>query len=304
MAGDDSQDDGERTRIGGLPPPLPKPPQAPASAPVATPAAEEPSERTVIAPARPPGVPPTPPAAPAAATGDDPGEHTVIAPARPPGVPPIAPAAPPAAGAAGPEGGDRTQILAAPPPGAARAVAPAAGGAPSAPAAPAAATPAATPPAPAADVTVDPARARPVSPDDAERTVVLQPRRVESTMRLERAAPKGTEETIQLDRPSLLLGRGHGCDVKLRTPTASREHAKIFFKNGQWMIAGVEGKSFYADGARQSGGEIALRGGMRLRLGDDEFEVVDTAGGAPSRPGGGLWARLGAFIRGLFGRRT
>jgi pSer/pThr/pTyr-binding forkhead associated (FHA) protein len=158
-------------------------------------------------------------------------------------------------------------------------------------------------PAPAPDTTVDPARPRSAGPDDDERTVVLQPRKLESTVRLERTAPKGTEETIPLDRPSLLLGRGHGCDVKLRTPTASREHAKIVFKGGQWMISGVEGKSFYADGARQAA-EVALRGGMRIRLGDDEFEVVDTAGGAASRSGGGVWARITAFVRGLFGRRA
>lgn len=300
MAGDDSQDDGERTRIGGLPPPLPKPPQAPAAPEAApAPAAEEPAERTVIAPARPPGVPP---AAPSPASGtaaspaaEDAGERTTIAPARPPGLPPVAPAAP---AAAAPEGGDRTRVVASPPPGTARPAAPVAAAAPAAaPAAPA---------APAGDVTVDPARSRPAAaPDDDERTVVLAPRKVESTMRLERRAPRGTEETIQLDRPSLLLGRGHGCDVKLRTPTASREHAKIFFRNGQWMIAGVEGKSFYADGARQAAGEVALKGGMKLRLGDDEFEVMDTtAGGAASRSGGGLWSRLAAFVRGLFGRRT
>lgn len=267
MAGDDSQDDGERTRIGGLPPPLPKAPAAPA-APAAAP----------------------PATAPAA---EDAGERTTIAPARPPGVPPAAPAAPAAAApGAAPDTGDHTRVIATPPPGTAR---------PAAPAAPQAAAPE----APQGDVTVDPARPRPAAaPDDGERTVVLAPRKVESTVSLERRAPKGTEETIRLDRPSLLLGRGHGCDVKLRTPTASREHAKIFFRNGQWMIAGVEGKSFYADGARQTGGEVALTGGMKLRLGDDEFEVVDTAGGAASRSGGGLWARISAFVRGLFGRRT
>ena len=297
MAGDDSQDDGERTRIGGLPPPLPKAPAAPAppaaAPPAAAPAAEDAGERTTIAPARPPGVPTAVPSSPAAPAAEDAGERTTIAPARPPGVPPAAPAAPAAAApGAAPDTGDHTRVIATPPPGTAR---------PAAPAAPQAAAPE----APQGDVTVDPARPRPAAaPDDGERTVVLAPRKVESTVSLERRAPKGTEETIRLDRPSLLLGRGHGCDVKLRTPTASREHAKIFFRNGQWMIAGVEGKSFYADGARQTGGEVALTGGMKLRLGDDEFEVVDTAGGAASRSGGGLWARISAFVRGLFGRRT
>lgn len=289
MAGDDPQDDGERTRIGGLPPPLPKAPQAPAAGAPAAPAAEEPAERTTIAPARPPGVPPAapPPPSSSAPAPEDAGERTTIAPARPPGVPPVAPAAPAAAAPAPADTGDHTRVIATPPPGTARPAAPAA------------------PVAPQGDVTVDPARPQQaVAQDDDERTVVLAPRKVESTMRLERRAPKGTEETISLDRPSLLLGRGHGCDVKLRTPTASREHAKIFFRNGQWMIAGVEGKSFYADGARKTGGEVALAGGMKLRLGDDEFEVVDTAGGAASRSGGGLWARLTAFVRGLFGRRT
>lgn len=304
MAGDDSQDDGERTRIGGLPPSVPKAPQAPAApaAPTA-PAAEDPGERTTIAPARPPGVPPAAPSAPSstapAPAAEEPGERTTIAPARPPGVPAAAAPAAPAAPGAAADTGEHTRVVATPPPGAAR---PPAAAAPNA----ASAAPQAASAAPPSDVTVDPARPRPAAaPDDDERTVVLAPRKVESTVRLERRAPRGVEETIQLDRPSLLLGRGHGCDVKLRTPTASREHAKILFRNGQWWIAGVEGKSFYADGARQTGGEVALVGGMRLRLGDDEFEVMDTtAGGAASRSGGGLWARLTAFVRGLFGRRA
>ena len=129
-------------------------------------------------------------------------------------------------------------------------------------------------------------------------------RRVESTVRLERVAPKGEAEVIALDRPSFVLGRGHGCDVKLRTPTASREHARIFFQNGQWTVASLEQKTFYVDGARHAGGEVPLRGGMRLRLGDDEFVVVDAAGGAAAHGGNGLLARIVSFVRGLFGRRS
>lgn len=129
-------------------------------------------------------------------------------------------------------------------------------------------------------------------------------RRVECTVHLERVAPAGTAEVIDLDRPNLVLGRGHGCDVKLRTPTASREHARIFFKDGRWTIAGIERRTFYVDGTRHAGGEFALQGGMRVRLGDDEFVVIDDAGGSAVASGrGGLWARVVSFLRGLVGRR-
>lgn len=152
-------------------------------------------------------------------------------------------------------------------------------------------------------MTVDP-RGRAAALDDDDRTVVLA-RKVESTVRLERTAPSDAPaEMIPLDRPSIVLGRGHGCDVKLRTPTASREHARIFYRDGRWIIASVERKTFYVDGSRQGGSEVPLRGGMRLKLGDDEFVVVDTAGGAPSPAASGLFARIVSFVRGLFGRRT
>jgi hypothetical protein len=198
-------------------------------------------------------------------------------------------------------------VVASPPPGTARPASPA----PSAAAAPppaappaAAAPPPAAAPAPAADTTGHRARARAAAGDDEERTVVLT-RRVEPTVRLERVAPAGEAEVIALDRPSLVLGRGHGCDVKLRTPTASREHARIAFKDGRWTIASIEKKPFSIDGKRHSGGEVPLTGGMRIKLGDDEFVVVDAAGGSVAvRPSGGLWARVVAFFKGLMGRRS
>jgi len=127
---------------------------------------------------------------------------------------------------------------------------------------------------------------------------------VQSTVRLERVKPPGAAEVVELDRPSLVFGRGHECDVKLRTPTASREHAKIFYQNGQWTIASLESKTIYIDGARHTGGEFRLVNGMRVRLGDDEFLVVDSAGGsAGAASSGGVWARILSFVRGLVGRR-
>jgi pSer/pThr/pTyr-binding forkhead associated (FHA) protein len=150
-------------------------------------------------------------------------------------------------------------------------------------------------------VTVDPARRR-AGAGDEERTVILS-RSVQSTVRLERVKPAGTVEVIDLDRPNLVLGRGHESDVKLRTPTASREHARIFFQNGHWTIASLERKTLYIDGARHAGGEFRLVNGMRVRLGDDEFVVIDSAGGDVGAHGSaGMWARVVSFVRGLLGR--
>jgi hypothetical protein len=44
---------------------------------------------------------------------------------------------------------------------------------------------------------------------------------------------------------------------------------------------------------------------MRVKLGDDEFVVIDAAGGSVAvRQGGGLWARIVSFLKGLMGRRS
>ncbi|MEW6268624.1 MAG: FHA domain-containing protein, partial [Thermodesulfobacteriota bacterium] len=164
------------------------------------------------------------------------------------------------------------------------------------------AEPRAAAPSPAReDVTVDPLRGRAAAGE--ERTVIL-PRKVASTLQLKRVAPSGQAETLTLERPNLMLGRGHGCDVKLFTPTASREHARMWFQDGQWRIAALERKSLYIDGVRQAEGEVRLRNGMRLRLGDDELVVVEAGEAAAGEvPSGGSWARLVAFVKGLFGRR-
>jgi hypothetical protein len=320
MAGDDdSRDDAERTRIGGMPPPAPKPQAPPASPPEKTPApAAEPGgegERTQLAPARPPGVPGAPAmgtAAPGATSpppppaGEDAAERTRILAGAPPRPAPAG--APPAAAPPAPsDAGERTRVVGSAPPGAPR---PSASGAPgAAPPAPAGQGPTGTvavpreaaPVATKEDVTVDPLRGRAAS--DEERTVIL-PRKTASTLRLKRVAPSSQAEMLTLERPNLVLGRGHGCDVKLFTPTASREHARIWFEDGQWKIAAMERKSLYVDGVRQAQREVRLRNGMKLRLGDDELVVAEAGGAAADEaPRGGIWTRLVAFVKGLIGRR-
>lgn len=279
MAADgDSRDDEERTRIGGAPPKLPLPKQD------------------------------TPPAADAGV-----GDSTRIAPSRAPAsIPPPSVGKPPPAA----EGELERTRIATGPPAAALGVAPAAAKVasesqpmqptPPVPEAPAIRPPAAAapPPPPAnvpdSDLTITAGSA---ASTVEERTIVLAPR-PDTSMRLERWLQGAACEVIELDRATLILGRGHGSDVELRTPTASRQHARLSFHGGHWTLAPMERKLVLVDGARLSEGGVRLRAGMRLRLGDDEFQVIDTVEGTVlpvERPG--IWQRLTAALRRLFGRR-
>ena len=112
--------------------------------------------------------------------------------------------------------------------------------------------------------------------DDGDRTVVL--RRSEPKFALVHTGTEaGASERVRLDRPRMVLGRGHGVDVKLRSPTASREHARIEEEAGTWFVEGFEGKSVYVDEALVEN-RIELQVGMRIRLGDDEFLVASADG--------------------------
>lgn len=308
------------------PPAAPQPPTPPAAAPAGEPEVED---RTTFAPIAPPrapsagsatpAAPAAPPAAPAstesasapAASGADAGEgeeeHTRIG-VAPPRIGGAVPGAPPASAAkapAGSEAGGATSSAPAAGTSAASSTggapprdAEAAGAAPAPSAAPAA--PATTPPTPAAEPRASAAPpvasgddvTRVFSPDDTLEQTVILPRRVESGISLRRVAPSGREQTVVLDRPNMSVGRGQGCDVALVTPTASRMHARVWLQDGVWMIMPVDGKTLYANGKRYIDTSVKLEHDMRLRLGDDEFVVVDERAAAAPPPRPGLWARL------------
>jgi hypothetical protein len=41
---------------------------------------------------------------------------------------------------------------------------------------------------------------------------------------------------VDLDRPHLSLGRSKQCDLWLPMPDVSRQHARLLFSNGEWVI--------------------------------------------------------------------
>ena len=240
--GDDKGFD-EHTRIGGAPPKLPG--------------------------QQPPAAPPAPTPAPPSPAPSAPDEHTRIggAPPKLPGAPPAAPPSPPPAAPAAPPLDESTRLAAMPPP------------IPKAPAAPAAP---ATPSTPIAPTTKPAAPAPPPAGgggDFTEHTILLSDLQKEFVppARLQRMAPPGRSDIINLDRTHYLMGRLPSCDLRLYSQTASREHAELNVRDGRWYLTPVAGKAVLVNGT-QVKEEVPLVHKMRLQLGGDELLFLDESG--------------------------
>jgi FHA domain len=69
----------------------------------------------------------------------------------------------------------------------------------------------------------------------------------------------------------LVIGRGTGCDVALPDRTVSRRHARLFFRDGRWIVQDLASKNGIAlNGARV--GRSQLRPGDRLAVG---LQLID-----------------------------
>jgi len=113
---------------------------------------------------------------------------------------------------------------------------------------------------------------------DEEGTVILtRDRRVAAT--LQRVQPPGHSEVIHLDRTSYLAGRSHKCDLQLYSPSASREHARLTFRDAAWYVQPLGGKPVIADGVKVRD-EQRLTHKMRLQFGGDELLFFDESAAA------------------------
>lgn len=73
-------------------------------------------------------------------------------------------------------------------------------------------------------------------------------------------------------RPEVLIGRHHACDVVLTDPTVSRQHARMVFRDGSWIIQDLDS----TNGTLVNGtgvGRCALRAGDRLALGRQRLRI-------------------------------
>ncbi len=74
------------------------------------------------------------------------------------------------------------------------------------------------------------------------------------------------------EQPSLLIGRHERCDIVLRDPSVSREHARLVFRDHKWIIQDLRSRNgTIVNGARVGRSEI--RPGDLLALGDERLRV-------------------------------
>jgi hypothetical protein len=70
----------------------------------------------------------------------------------------------------------------------------------------------------------------------------------------------------------LLLGRHYECDVVLSHPTVSRKHARLVFRDGNWVLQELQSMNgTVVNGVRV--GRCELRPGDLLQLGDERLHI-------------------------------
>jgi pSer/pThr/pTyr-binding forkhead associated (FHA) protein len=70
----------------------------------------------------------------------------------------------------------------------------------------------------------------------------------------------------------LLIGRHRSCDVVLSSDAVSRRHARIFFRDGGWILQDLESTNgTMVNGVRV--GRCRLAPGDRIRLGTEELAI-------------------------------
>ncbi len=70
----------------------------------------------------------------------------------------------------------------------------------------------------------------------------------------------------------LILGRHDSCDVVLSDPSVSRRHARLVFRDGNWVLQDLHSTNgTLVNGVRV--GRCTLRPGDRLALGDEQLRI-------------------------------
>ncbi len=126
----------------------------------------------------------------------------------------------------------------------------------------------------------------PEPPAESEETIAVGQVTERTPFSLQRVQPPGHTGVVYLTGQTYLLGRKHGADLPLFSPTASREHARLEFRADGWYLEPSADNTVIANGSVVRGA-VRLEHKMRLQIGGDELiffdESVAVAGIAPAR---------------------
>lgn len=103
---------------------------------------------------------------------------------------------------------------------------------------------------------------------------------------LQRVQPAGHTGVVYLTGDTYLMGRKHGADLPLFSPTASREHARLVRRTDGWYLETLAEKAVIANGSLVRT-EVRLEHKMRLQIGGDElifFDETKLALSVPAQP--------------------
>jgi FHA domain len=122
-------------------------------------------------------------------------------------------------------------------------------------------------------------------------SVLIDPTRVVGDLNLRRARPRlgrltarlrtlvhraGRPEILALDwagaQDELLIGRHHDCDVVLPSLNVSRRHARLYFRDGRWIVRDLDS----TNGTSVNGvaiGRYEVRPGDEVRIGSHRLTI-------------------------------
>jgi len=95
--------------------------------------------------------------------------------------------------------------------------------------------------------------------------------------------PEGASQTVELGADELLLGRDTAvCQVVLGKRYASRKHARLFKRGGNWVIADLGSSHGTFVNRLRITGEIELHAGDEIVIGGEVLSFVDRSEGRPT----------------------
>jgi hypothetical protein len=125
-----------------------------------------------------------------------------------------------------------------------------------------------------------PAPPRPPQPPAAEEegTMIM----ARSPVRLTHLKPAERYAEIPLEPRLYRIGRAASCDIRLYSPAASREHARLRRDDAGWVIEPEAGKTLSVEGVVVEVATVLSRR-ARLKIGDDELLFVDESQAATTQ---------------------